>query len=154
MAAYFSPYQPDLFFSQVLNPIIFSNSVIISAILFGASTVERYWSIMYTSLNQVLLLLHYSSLLRNCKRGKKSAIGIYLPEFHSIFKTYSSLTTLNYIVKYQFYFLWRGVEFIIPRYMSQITSPVWYLASLWPFWVCMNMIVISCLAFWLFLFRK
>lgn len=68
-ADYFCPDQPDLFSFQISNHITVLWYVFISAVLFGAFTVERYWIITYTSLNQVLLL-HHTSFLRNCKREK------------------------------------------------------------------------------------
>lgn len=68
-ADYFCPDQLDLFQSIKSHhcSLILSFSLL-AHILSGASTVERHWSIMYTSLNQVLLLLHHASFLRNCKR--------------------------------------------------------------------------------------
>lgn len=76
-ADYFCPDQPDLFSFKISNHIIVL-WFIISAVLFGASAVERYWSIRYTLLYQVLLLLHHTS-----------ATGTSLLEFYVTFKLYS-----------------------------------------------------------------
>lgn len=59
--------------------------------------MERYWSIMYTSLNQVLLLHHiFSKKLHE----RRSATGIYLLKFYFTFKWNTAcLPTINYTLK-------------------------------------------------------